>query len=75
MPSLNRAAGRRSRPPVPLALLSLALLHAHGASAQEVPLDAPLVLKRSPQLQEIIPQAMRGLAPMQRASRSATVRE
>ncbi len=63
MPSLNRAAGRRSRPPVPLALLSLALVHAHGASAQEVPLDAPLVLKRSPQLQEIIPQAMRGQLP------------
>ena len=31
MPDLTRAARRRCRPPLPLALLSLALLHAHGA--------------------------------------------
>src|SRR6478735_2835900 len=48
MPDLNRAAWRRSRPPLPLAVLSLALLHAHSAWAQDADLDAPLVLKRTP---------------------------
>jgi len=63
MPDLNRAAWRRCRPPLPLAVLSLALLHAHGASAQEAGLDAPLVLKRTPQLTEVIPENLRGRMP------------
>src|SRR3982751_6563481 len=63
MPDLNRAAWRRSRPPLPLAVLSLALLHAHGARAQDVDLDAPLVLKRTPQLTEVITPDQRGRLP------------
>jgi LPS-assembly protein len=63
MPDLNRAAWRRCRPPLPLAVLSLALLQAHGASAQDAGLDAPLTLKRTPQLVETIPQAQRGQLP------------
>ncbi|WP_184530747.1 LPS-assembly protein LptD [Variovorax sp. Sphag1AA] len=63
MPDLNRAAWRRCRPPLPLAVLSLALLHAHGAWAQEADLDAPLVLKRTPQLMEVIPENLRGRMP------------
>jgi LPS-assembly protein len=63
MPDLTRANWRRCRPPLPLAVLSLALLHAHGASAQDTGLDAPLTLKRTPQLAETIPQAQRGQLP------------
>ena len=63
MPDLNRAAWRRCRPPLPLAVLSLALLHAHGARAQEADLDAPLVLKRTPQLTEVVPENLRGRMP------------
>ncbi|MEJ8812092.1 LPS-assembly protein LptD [Variovorax ureilyticus] len=63
MPDLNRAAWRRCRPPLPLAVLSLALLHAHAAWAQEAALDAPLVLKRTPQLTEVIPENLRGRMP------------
>ena len=63
MPDLNRAAWRRSRPPLPLAVLSLALLHAHSAWAQEADLDAPLVLKRTPQLTETITPEQRGQLP------------
>ena len=63
MPDLNRAAWRRCRPPLPLALLSLALLHAQGAWAQDADLDAPLVLKRTPQLTETIPPTLRGQLP------------
>jgi LPS-assembly protein len=48
---------------LPLALLSLALLHAHGACAQEADLDAPLVLKRTPQLAEVITPALRERLP------------
>ncbi|RYY54386.1 MAG: LPS-assembly protein LptD, partial [Comamonadaceae bacterium] len=59
MPDLTRAARRRCLPPLPLALLSLALLHAHGAAAQGVD-DAPLTLKRTPQLQETVPKLSRG---------------
>ncbi|MBB3180421.1 LPS-assembly protein [Variovorax sp. Sphag1AA] len=44
-------------------MLSLALLHAHGAWAQEADLDAPLVLKRTPQLMEVIPENLRGRMP------------
>lgn len=58
------AALRRSGPPLPLALLSLALLHAHGASAQPAGgLDGPLVLKRTPQLTETLPPAERSQLP------------
>jgi LPS-assembly protein len=63
MPDLTRAAWRRCRPPLPLAVLSLALLQAQGASAQVAGLDAPLTLKRSPQLLETIPPAQRGQLP------------
>jgi LPS-assembly protein len=63
MPELNRAMWHRCRAPLPLALLSLALLHAHGARAQGAGVDAPLTLKTTPQLAETIPQAERGLLP------------
>ncbi|QGW84799.1 LPS-assembly protein LptD [Variovorax paradoxus] len=62
--SRRAAALRRSGPPLPLALLSLAMLHAHGASAQPAGgLDGPLVLKRTPQLTETLPPAERGQLP------------
>ncbi|HET7834854.1 MAG TPA: LPS assembly protein LptD [Variovorax sp.] len=60
---MNRATRRRCRPPLPLALLSLALLHAQGAWAQDADLDRPLVLKRTPQLAETIPPLLRSQLP------------
>ncbi|HYN64847.1 MAG TPA: hypothetical protein VES36_09625, partial [Candidatus Limnocylindrales bacterium] len=63
MPDLTRAARRRCRPPLPLAVLSLALLHAQGASAQGSEFDAPLTLRRSPQLAETITPALRSQLP------------
>ena len=66
MPDLTRAARRRCRPPLPLAVLTLALLHAQGARAQqqaEGEFDAPILLKRTPLLTETIPQALRGQLP------------
>ena len=66
MPDLNRASLRRCRAPLPLALLTLALLHAQGALAQTDPTDpiaAPLVLRRTPQLTETIPKAERTQRP------------
>jgi LPS-assembly protein len=63
MPDLTRADRRRCRPPLPLAVLTLALLQAHGASAQDAGLDAPITLKRTPQLLETIPKAQRGELP------------
>jgi LPS-assembly protein len=63
MPDLTRADWRRCRPPLPLALLTLALLQAQGASAQEAGLDAPITLKRTPQLLETIPKTQRGELP------------
>jgi LPS-assembly protein len=54
---------RLRRPPLPLALLSLALFSVHGAWAQASWIDAPLVLQRTPQLAETIPEAERGLRP------------
>jgi LPS-assembly protein len=48
---------------LPLALLTLALLQAQGASAQEAGLDAPITLKRTPQLLETIPKTQRGELP------------
>src|SRR5687768_12835532 len=60
MPDLTRADWRRCRPPLPLALLTLALLQAQGASAQDAVLDAPITLKRTPQLLETIPKTQRG---------------
>jgi LPS-assembly protein len=62
----NRLRVRRSpkRPPLPLAVLSLALLHAQGAWAQQNGwIDAPLPLQRTPQLAETIPQAERAQRP------------
>ncbi|MET3493924.1 LPS-assembly protein LptD [Variovorax boronicumulans] len=60
----RRVALRRTRPPLPLAMLSLALLHAHGASAQPAGgLDGPLTLKRTPLLTEIVPPTDRGQLP------------
>ncbi|MDR6425577.1 LPS-assembly protein [Variovorax paradoxus] len=60
----RRVALRRSGPPLPLAVLSLALLHAHGASAQPAGgLDGPLTLKRTPQLTESLPPAERSQLP------------
>lgn len=59
MPDLTRAARRRCHPPLPLAVLSLALLQAHGAAAQGVD-NAPLTLKRTPELAETLPKALRG---------------
>lgn len=63
MPELTRADWRRCRPPLPLAVLTLALLQAQGASAQDAGLDAPITLKRTPQLLETIPKAQRGELP------------
>jgi LPS-assembly protein len=58
------AAVRRSSPPLPLALLSLALMHAHGVSAQTATgVDAPLTLKRTPLLTEVVPPSERGQLP------------
>ena len=59
----RRVDVRRSGPPLPLALLTLALLHAHGASAQGTGLDGPLTLKRTPQLAETIPPLLRSQLP------------
>jgi LPS-assembly protein len=60
----RRVAPRRSRPPLPLAVLSLALMHAHGASAQTAGnFDAPLTLKRTPLLTETLTPADRGQLP------------
>jgi LPS-assembly protein len=65
----NRLRARRSphRPPLPLAVLSLALFQAQGASAQQQQTagwaDAPLVLRRSAQLLEVIPQSERAQRP------------
>ncbi|MGR4868556.1 LPS-assembly protein LptD [Variovorax sp. LARHSF232] len=62
MLELTRATRRRCRPPLPLALLSIALLHAQIAMAQEAqsaapdPLSAPLQLRRTPQLPEVLPR-------------------
>ena len=66
--SRRRAAAPRPRrpgpPPLPLAVLSLALIHAHGASAQTAGgFDAPLTLKRTPQLTEILTPADRSQMP------------
>ncbi|QNK70282.1 LPS-assembly protein LptD [Variovorax sp. PAMC26660] len=61
----RRVVSRRASPPLPLAVLSLALLHAHGAFAQSAAgsLDGPLTLKRTPLLTEIVPPAERGQLP------------
>ncbi|MGN8083343.1 LPS-assembly protein LptD [Variovorax sp. 22077] len=67
--SRRRVAAPRPRrpgmPPLPLAVLSLALIHVHGASAQTAGnlADAPLTLKRTPQLTETLTPADRGQMP------------
>lgn len=50
---------------MPLAMLplALALLHLHVAHAQDSALDAPIRLKATPQLREIIPGEQRGALP------------
>jgi len=53
----------RRFPPMPLAVLAFALLHVHGAWAQESSLDAPIQLKSSPQLTETLPREQRGELP------------
>lgn len=67
MPDLTRAARPRCLPPLPLALLSLALLNVHGAAtAQTRPAwesETPLQLQRTPMLMEAIPEAERGGRP------------
>ncbi len=70
MSDLTRPA--RCRPPLPLAVLALALMCTHGASAQGTStpggepdgwLAGPLALKRTPQLAEAIPQPQRSERP------------
>lgn len=67
MPHPSRASRRRSRPPLPLALLSAALLHVQFAKAQDAPTGAPaeppLVLKATPQLPETLPRGTLGELP------------
>ena len=64
MPTTPRAALRRSSPPLPLAVLSLALLHAHGAFAQQAGvLEGPLTLKRTPLLTETLTPVQRSQLP------------
>ena len=60
---MTRADRRRCRPPLPLAVLALALLHAQGAWAQDGEFDAPITLKRTPQLTETITPALRNQLP------------
>ena len=55
---------RPSRPPLRLAVLTLALWQAQGAFAQDAAwIDTPLQLRRTPQLAETIPNSERGLRP------------
>src|SRR5690606_35394232 len=61
MPELIRAERRRCLPPLPLALLTLALLQAQGAAAQvEDVLQGPLQLRPTPQLNETLAKPLRG---------------
>ena len=60
---MYRTAWRRCLPPLPLAVLSLALLQVHGASAQGLAPDGPLTLKRTPQLIETLPPQDRSQQP------------
>ena len=59
MHDLIRTAWRLGRPPFPLAML-LSLLPVHVALAQDAASNAPLELKRTPMLTEIIPREQRG---------------
>ena len=62
---MSVAIRRRGRAPLPLAVLTLALLQAQGAWAQaEGEFDAPLTLRRTPQLAETVPPALRGQLPI-----------
>jgi LPS-assembly protein len=60
---MSRSLRPRGRPPLPLAVLALALWQAHGAWAQDAWVDAPLTLQRTPQLVETIPKDESGLRP------------
>jgi len=74
MPDSNRTCRRRYGPPLPLALLSAALLHAPWASAQQAqpgaaapdPLAGPIQLRTSPRLADV-------LTPDQRATLSTFI--
>ena len=48
---------------MPLAAIALALLHVAAAQAQEATLDAPILLKTTPQLTENLPRDQRGTFP------------
>ena len=70
MPELTRAERPWWLPPVPLALLTLALLQAQAAWAQSGrpvqsawEAETPLRLQRTPMLLETVPQADRGGRP------------
>ncbi|KTT14977.1 hypothetical protein NS331_21955, partial [Pseudacidovorax intermedius] len=66
MPDQSRAPGHRRLPPLPRALLTLALMGCQAAWAQSAPPltdEPPLVLRRSPRLAETIPQEERSLRP------------
>lgn len=70
MLELSRATWRRCRPPLPLALLTVALLHAQAAMAQDAqdaaapdPLSSPLQLRRTPMLAESQPRSQSGDLP------------
>jgi len=70
MLDLSRASRRRCRPPLPLALLTIALLHAQAAMAQDAsaaapgdPLAGPLQLRTTPQLAETLPRGESGELP------------
>jgi len=54
---------RRRFPPMPLAVLALALLNLHVAHAQESSLNAPIRLKPTLQLTETLPREERGELP------------
>lgn len=69
MPDQSRAPGHRRLPPLPLALLTLALAAVQGAWAQSAPAlpdEPPLVLRRSPQLTE-------NILPRERSQRPSIV--
>ena len=69
MLELSRATWRRCRPPLPLALLTVALLHAQAAMAQDAqgaaadPLAGPLQLRPTPMLVETLPRSQSGELP------------
>ncbi|REN19542.1 hypothetical protein DSI41_09755, partial [Mycobacterium tuberculosis] len=53
----------RGFPLPPMVLLSLLMLRAQTATAQDAWIEAPLTLRRTPELVETIPPAERGMRP------------